>query len=299
MQLLYDFSIVIPHKDSVNTLIKLIESIPDNKKIQIIVVDNSINPISKVDVVSNRNFELYYSPIERFAGGARNVGVEHAKGRWLIFADADDYFAKGAFDVFYSMFNSDADVIYTCAQGIYVDTGERSDRGTGYAELVRGYLSGKIQEIDLRTRTPVPWCKMIKREIIECNNIRFDEILAGNDIYFSLLVGYYAKKVKALDVITYNVTVSRGTLTKRLDFEAIKARLYSKLHCNQFLRSHGLANRQHSVMFAFVRSRRYTFIQRLELLKMIIKFRQNPFIGYSNWFKTIKSGTKDKKYFVS
>ena len=36
----------------------------------------------------------------RTAGGARNEGIKIAKGKWVIFADADDYFEPNAFSSF-------------------------------------------------------------------------------------------------------------------------------------------------------------------------------------------------------
>ena len=91
-----DFSIIIPHRDSVQYLPKLFSSIPDSDGIEIIIVDNSPEPISKDSIGVDREFQLLYSSPSRGAGGARNVGVENAHGKWLLFLDADDYFAEGA-----------------------------------------------------------------------------------------------------------------------------------------------------------------------------------------------------------
>ena len=111
-----------------------------------------------------------------------------------------------------------------------------------------------------------------------------------------------AKKIEAVDTITYIATVNRGSLTKRRDYEVIKARLYSKLHCNEFLRKHGCANKQHSVMFALAESRHYGISKMFEFVKLIIKFHQNPFIGWKNWIHTSKNKTianaKDSKYII-
>lgn len=297
-----DFSIIIPHRNSVQFLPKLFSSIPISEKIEIIIVDNSPTRVTKADIAVDRDYVLLYSDPKRGAGGARNVGIESAQGKWLLFLDADDYYADEAFDVFYTKLNTTAEIVYTGMGGVYLDTGEPSDRGDSYAKLVRDYLEGERSELDLRLGFASPCCKMVSHDLIKRHNIRYDEIRAGNDIYFSMVSGYYAQRVEAIDFISYIATVSRGTLTRRRDYEVIKARLYSKLHCNQFLKSIGCSNRQHSVMFALYESRRFGIIAFFEFVGMIIRFKQNPFINCSRWFKTLRiNKVKEKqesKYIV-
>ena len=102
----FSFSVIIPHRDSVKTLKRLFDTIPCNPDIEIVLVDNSDFPITKEDVNINRDYKLCWADPKRFAGGARNVGIENAHGKWLVFADADDYFTPNAFDDFYKFANS-------------------------------------------------------------------------------------------------------------------------------------------------------------------------------------------------
>lgn len=297
-----DISVIIPQRNSIETLPRLFASIPEDERIEIIVVDNTPMPITKEQIGINRDYKLAWSAPERHAGGARNVGIENANGEWLLFADADDYYSEGAFDVFLSRIHSDAEIVYTGMEGIYLDTGETSDRGDCYTNLVKGYLNGTCTESDLRFGFASPCCKMVRRSLIDRHSLRFDEIRAGNDIYFSLTSGYYAQKVEAVDFVSYIATVSKGSLTKRRDYEVIKSRLYSKLHCNQFLKQHGYSERQHSVMFAIAESRHFGMKSFFEFVGMIRKFGQNPFIGYRNWSSTfrrkINNDKKDARYLV-
>ena len=290
-----DFSVIIPHRNSVQFLPKLFSSIPVSDKIEIIIVDNSPTPIKKDDIAIDRDYTLMYSNPTRGAGGARNVGIDNAHGKWLLFLDADDYYADGAFDVFYSKFDSSAEIVYTGMGGIYLDTGKPSDRGDYYINLVRDFLSGNKSEDDLRLGFASPCCKMVSHDLVKRHNLRYDEIRAGNDIYFSTLTGFYAKEIEAIDFVSYIATVSQGSLTQRRDYEVIKARLYSILHCNQFLKSVGKQKYQHSVMFAVAESRNYGIVACLEFIGMIIKFRQNPFIHCSRWFNTFLRNRKADK----
>ena len=298
-----DFSVVVPvWRGAIKCLPRLFDSIPEKDGVEIIVVDNSPNPISRDEIDSQREVLLLHSAPERHAGGSRNDGIACAKGKWLLFADADDFYAPNAFDVFYSKIDSDSDIIYTGMGGIYQDTGELSDRGHEYADMVHKYCIGKANESLLRFHFSSPCCKMVSHKLIDEYNIRFDEIKASNDIFFSLTSGYYAKTIDAVDTITYIATVSKGSLTQRRDFDVISARLYAMMHCNQFLKKHGLKKEQRSIMHQLYEARYFSLSQKWNLFKMILKFRQNIFVGWKRWansFLEVRKRDKlDNKYIV-
>lgn len=300
-----DFSIIIPHRNSLHFLPKLFSSIPESDKIEVLLVDNSPVPI-KVEQIREigitRDFTLLFSEPARGAGGARNEGIEHASGKWLLFADSDDYYTSDAFDIYYEHLNSDAEIVYTGMGGVYADTGEPSDRGDKYAKLVHRFCEGEIDETTLRCTFSSPCCKMVSHELVDRCKIMYDEIRAGNDTFFSLVSGYNAKKIEAVDKITYIATVNHGSLTQHRDFEVIRARLYARLKCNHFLRTHGLQNHQGSIMFFLFEARHYSLRQQCTLWRLIIQYGQNPFIGWCNWTKTfdrVKNKNKrDSKYRV-
>lgn len=284
-----DFSVIVPvWRGAAHFLPILFDSIPLKEGIEIIVVDNSKEPLKRKEINSNRKITLLHSAPERHAGGSRNDGMIVAKGKWLLFADADDFYTPDAFEIYYEYLNTDAEIVYTGMGGVYADTGDPSDRGDFYKKKVHDYCTGKANEMSLRIGFASPCCKMVSHALVDRECLRYDEIRAGNDNYFSLTSGYYAKKIEAVDAITYIATVNRGSLTKRRDYEVIKARLYSKLHCNLFLKEHGLSEYQHSVMFALAESRHYGIGKTLEFIKMIAKFHQNPFVGWRRWFNTFK-----------
>lgn len=296
-----DFSVVVPTwRGAIRYLPRLFDSIPVNEGIEIIVVDNSKEPVRREEIKSTRDIKLLHSSPDRHAGGSRNDGMAAANGKWLLFADADDYYTPDAFDVYYSMIDTDAEIVYTGMGGIYEDTGEPSDRGDIYKKMVHEYCAGIIDENVLRTKFHSPCCKMVSHDLVNRYNLKFDEIRAANDSFFSISSGVLAKTITAIDVVTYIATVNRGSLTRRRDYEVIKARLYAALHDNVFLKSHGYGRYQMSVMYYLMESRHFGIAKTLEFLRMIIRARQNPFIGWKRWFKTRKNlrriENKEAKY---
>lgn len=291
-----DYSLIIPQRNSIDTLPRLFSSVPDREDIEILLVDNSPEPITKEQVGIERDYQLFWSSPTRFAGGARNVGMDYAQGKWLIFSDADDYFVPGAFDIFDHYKDSDADIIYFCADGVYPETGERSEQADLYTQLVRNYLKDPTKEWDLRLSFHVPWAKMVRRSFVEENHIRYDEVVANNDDFFSLVAGYYAKKIESVDKVVYLYVVSRGSLMRRRSLDVMRTRYEVILRCNQFKKLHGLRRYQGSVMYFLAESRHYGIKAMWEFIIMLFKYRQNPLIGLKNWVQTAKRiNHKEKK----
>lgn len=43
------------------------------------------------------NVEIYHNSKKKGAGTCRNIGLERARGKWLLFADSDDLFLDNFF----------------------------------------------------------------------------------------------------------------------------------------------------------------------------------------------------------
>ena len=296
-----EFSIIVPvWRGAIKFLPKLFDSIPNRDGIEIIVVDNSKEPVSREEIQSDRDIIFLHSAPERHAGGSRNVGMDTARGKWLLFADADDFYTDDAFDVYYSMLNTEAEIVYTGMGGIYEDTGEPSNRGDRYAKAVHDYLSGKLPEMNLRLHFSSPCCKMVSHDLVKRHHLRYDEVVASNDMYFSLLSGYYAKTITAVDKVTYIATVNRGSLTRRRDYEASESKFLVRLRYNKFLKEHGLSDYQSSIMLRYKEVCVHGVKAICKATYLICKFRQNPFIGYSQWIQSFlkawKQEAKESKY---
>lgn len=296
-----DFSIIIPQKNSIHTLRRLFDSIPVSEKIEIIVVDNSPIPVTKDDIGIDREYSLLWAHPSRYAGGARNVGIDAAVGKWLLFADADDYYTKNAFDSFYAEIDANVDVVYFKMTGIYPETGEYSSRGEAYSLLVTNYLKDG-DEMPLRLKFLSPWAKMIRRSFVMERNLRFDEVIASNDSMFSTKVGFYARAIKAVDKEVGVITVTKGSLTKRRDFEVIHSRYLVALRRNQFLKQKQLGVYQSMVIHYLYQSLRCGFSCFFLLMKEAVSYRQNIFFNTRKLFKGynryLKKEKKETEYIV-
>ena len=119
------FSIIIPHYNIPDLLMRCLKSIPVTEDIQVVVVDDN-SP--DVDTYLERYAELsrpYLEFVRTTKGGgagyARNIGMEHAKGKWLLFADADDLYVDGMYDIICQWVDSDADIVFFKIQSVMSD----------------------------------------------------------------------------------------------------------------------------------------------------------------------------------
>ncbi|AOM81660.1 glycosyltransferase family 2 protein [Salisediminibacterium beveridgei] len=238
-------SIVIPHYNSSDSLVRLLNSIPVNDFIEIIIVDDrsSEEHVSVLKQLTeeflNHHIKLFFNDVgEKSAGAARNIGLEHVTGEWILFADSDDFFTEGFYEVISQYFESDNDIVFFTPTSIYNDTNEVATRHTSYEELVQNYLSQPdwYSEARLRYGYDVPWSKLFRVSFIKTHLIEFDEVIYSNDVMFSLKAGFYAMEFEVSKDVIYCVTRDRGSLTSTVNEETFDIRLGVTIRKYIFLR---------------------------------------------------------------
>jgi len=211
------FSIIIPHYDIPDLLMRCLKSIPVSEDIQVIVVDDNSPDadtyLERYPELSRPYLEFIRASKNGGAGYARNIGLDHAKGKWLLFADADDFFVGNMYDIINTHVESDADVIYFQKRAVYSDNLNCKSSRSGYIDKIMDIYLKTGDEVPVRTRYNVPWGKMIKKSLVENHHICFEEIKYSNDILFSVHVGCLAKKIEAIDTVLYVVTYHEGSAT--------------------------------------------------------------------------------------
>ena len=237
-----NYSIIIPHKNIPQLLQRCIDSIPEREEVEIIIVDDNsdstIVDFNNFPGLERGNTKVIFAKEGKGAGYARNIGLKHAKGKWIIFADADDYFEYGFSSYLDKYVSESAEVIYFMPRSTnYYINGKESKRVKTYQQLF------DYNEKFLRYAYITPWGKFIKRSFIKNNQFKFDETRWGNDAYFMTQVATTAKDILITHDYLYVVEEREGSLTneKVQTEEEIICRLSIDIRAYQYAETIGFA----------------------------------------------------------
>ena len=198
-------SIIIPVYNSEKTLKKCIESVINQtyKNIEILIIndgskDKSLNIMNeyknkdeRIIVINQKNKGL---------SGARNTGINNATGDYITFIDSDDYIKPNLVKDTIKIFEEyECDVVRNNYELSY-ENGKNELRNEMYEEnriinieekkeeLIQNILLGKVQSYS--------WLLTIKREILDKNNLKFDEdIFFMEDIVFIIRLIFCIKNI--------------------------------------------------------------------------------------------------------
>ena len=228
---MYTYTIIIPHRNIPKLLQRCLDSIPQREDLHVIVVDDN-SDADKVDFnlfpgYDRNDVELIFTKEGKGAGYARNVGLEHANSEKVLFADADDFFNYCINDILDEYKKDDSDIVFFDIISINSDT---------YIHYVRGKLLNTIIEdnykkdpklaiMQLKYDQGAPWCKLIRKSLIDEHKIKFDETIIHNDTHFSYLIGFHSSKVLVDSRALMSITYRQESITYTLSEEKILTRM--------------------------------------------------------------------------
>ena len=280
------YSIIIPHRNTSRLLERLLQSIPWKHSPQVIVVDNksTADELRAVESLrSSYHFSLYSSS-GCGAGDARNVGLRHADGEWVLFADSDDYYLPDADQLISSHIDDDADIVFFNVTSAFSDSGARAYRDRSVKGLLKRYHKEHENTDVMRCLYTNPWGKMIRRRLITENHLVFEDIVSGNDVYFSVTAGLAARSVVVDERELYCVTVRQQSVTSTVDKEHIESNGQSRLRINRLLRERGYGRYQLSVLYYIGMSRAFGWRFLLHAFCASCRYGNRPWVGIGRLF---------------
>lgn len=232
----FKYTLIIPHFNIPHLLKRLLSTVPRRNDLQVIVVDDmSTKDLDKLEELKKEYdwVEWYDTGINGGGGKARNIGLRHAKGDYILFADSDDKLLQNAYQVWNNAIDNikdhnPIDIIYFKSLS-FDENNDKFDSEDKKAKNIERLKKRPFElEKFLRYNVPQPWSKLFKLEFLKKNNIIFEESKVANDYRFSVLTGLAAKNIKFIETSFYNY-VRRSDSLSYNDTETLE-KIYSRLN---------------------------------------------------------------------
>lgn len=233
------FSVIIPVYKAEKTLRRCLDSLlaQDCDHAELILInDGSPDESGRICEEYQERYSAvqYYSKRNGGVSSARNIGLDMARGEYILFVDSDDFVAADYFstlDALTAKWNTDwiqfSKTIYDGSRYI----------NQAYSET--GLLSSSEYESTVcdaicRKRINSPCTKVYRRSIIDDGKLRFDEQISnGEDKLFNIQYALLAKTCCISDRCLYIVSTENSASLSRntavdysTQFEYLEGRIY-------------------------------------------------------------------------
>lgn len=188
---------------------------------EFIIIDDASDEVYKDQykkLEAYSNIKILYNDVNKGVSCTRNIGLRVAKGKYILFADADDLIDyRKLKDIASGLEEAD---IYCLDYRILNDGTEKImtrpnlDANEDSAGLLKDLLSNKNNTV---------WCNIYRRDIMINNNITYDEDLyLGEDLLFNLYFWQKISSVMYLREIYYtHVIASSSSITSSTSFDKV------------------------------------------------------------------------------
>ncbi len=252
-------TIIMPVYNSEQYLTKTLNSLLGQtlSDIEIICVndgssDNSLALLETFAMQDNRI--KVFSQKNAGPAAARNIGLDKAKGKYIMFCDSDDWYEP---DMCQKMVETieKYDVDFVMCDCNVVDIGEKHGRSTGDVDYLRLKQHGEIslgvaQKLEVNV---LLWNKILKADYIKRYGITFPVGHDSEDDSFIFQYLAVSSKMYGLDLQLYNYVLLEGSITGQYfagkKREKLHDRFYALLHTCKMYEQNNLLVGMRSFVF--------------------------------------------------
>lgn len=180
-------SIIIPVFNAEKYIEEALDSIKKQtlRDYEVILVDDGSKDrsaeICQMYCENDKRFQVIYQ-VNSGAAIARNNGAKRAKGKYIIFLDADDVFKLDFFEKMYATAEENSADVCICGWTFFSDIGDRETVRKSHLNIE------KDDEFFLWYQGFNPWSKLCRRDFLIEKNICFQDLTSSNDVYYSICV---------------------------------------------------------------------------------------------------------------
>lgn len=288
---MYKITIIIPIYNAEKYLRDLLESIVNQtmnfKNIEVIMVDdcskdNTREIMEEYSAKYDNVINIKLDENHRMAGTARNEGVKIARGKYLMFADSDDFYPNNACEIMFNEIEKkNADFI----TGNYINTDYDGKIWENPIFNVDKYKDFKLSIKDFDKSffilNSAVWNKIFRKDFVKQHDIHFLEGVPAEDAYFTTSCFmksnnvYYTSKV----IYCYRQRNEGNKKSKSVSFNCSKdyfdrinrayKAIYENFKNNGYLSfyRYTYAKNMSYMLYKFIDTTMLTDKQRIEVLK--------------------------------
>ena len=214
-----DVSVIIPVYNVENYLRQCLDSLLAQtlKNIEIICVDDGSTDKSLAILLEYKEKYpetfIVVSQKNSGAGLARNKGMEIARGRYLSFLDADDFFEQDMLSKSFQYCEAnDLDFCVFRSDRYHNDSGKYEKIPwtikNNYLPSQEVFSATDIQQYVFQIFNGWAWDKLYKRDFINKIQIKFQDLRTTNDAFFVFIANTQAERIGVIDEIYAHHRVS-------------------------------------------------------------------------------------------
>ena len=235
-------SVILPVYNVEKYILQCLESISNQtytKLEVIIVVDGATDKsykIAKDYLEKDNRFHLIYQE-NAGSGPARNNGLNHANGEFVIFIDPDDWIKNDYIETLYKIYlANNVDLVITSGTDIFFDNQDN----------IIKKIHKDIPEIKLNTKEEArdnyiklyslnmlsgPAQKLYRMEIIRKYNIEFPALRRSQDIVFNYRYYNHINSLKSINYQGYQYRINKSSYASKLpeNYYCIIGQIYSEI----------------------------------------------------------------------
>lgn len=279
------FSIIIPIYNVEKYLEKCLDSVINQTyhdyEVILVCDDSDDNSNEIVNKYVKKNKFKVISAQNTGLSKARNLGVEKAKGEYLVFLDGDDYLENDFLEVIASNLQDNPEIIRIQVQDIY------PDKKVKYEEEEFNTICGieAFNKIIKYHYIENAWCYIYNSKFYKKNKFKFMDNCIAEDYGLIPLIIAKAKKIKSLNYIGYNYVQRENSLMTNDNYNNKIKKMNDMLKQAEFLKKEMKNIDNNDVFIKFINNSLIYYSTRLKY-KDFKKY--NKLLKENNCYKHLK-----------
>ncbi|MCI8482171.1 MAG: glycosyltransferase family 2 protein [Clostridia bacterium] len=222
-------TIIIPVYNGEKTIKRAIDSLINqlDETIELMIINDGSNDNTHEIVqefINNNSYISYYQKENEGIAKTRNFGITHAKGKYIMFVDSDDYIEENLIQKLQDYMNKEIDIVkFKLA---YVDEAKKEMQqvdGPVFETTTGEEAFNQLVFSDVLMDSPCVY--IFKKELFKNNHLFFKEGTYHEDFGLIPLVLLMAQTLVSTNVCGYYYVQTKDSITRNQDYQKTKKRL--------------------------------------------------------------------------